>query len=40
MEQMEESYLIDREKLCTLYDKGIIDKSGVLIQRKEETDMY
>ena len=40
IEQMDESYLIDREKLYTLYDKGIIDKSRMLIQMKEETDVY
>ena len=38
-EQMEEAYLVDREKLCTLFDKGIIDESGMPIQNREESDM-
>ena len=35
-EQMEEAYLVDREKLCTLFDKGIIDESGMSIQNRED----
>ena len=38
-EQMEEAYLVDREKLCTLFDKDIIDESGMPIQNREGSDM-
>ena len=39
MEQMEENYLLDREKLWILFEKGIIDESGIPIHSKEESEM-
>ena len=38
-EQIEEAYLVDREKLCTLFDIGIVDESGMPIRNREESDM-
>ena len=39
MKEMEESYLIDREKLHILFEKGIIDESGAPIPHNNPTDM-
>ena len=39
MEQIEETYLIDRDKLCNLFEKGIIDELGMPIIDKEESNM-
>ena len=39
MKEMEDSYLIDRDKLYNLFEKGIIDESGAPIIQKDETDM-
>ena len=36
---MEQVYLIDRNKLYNLFDKGIIDESGVPIIHTDESDM-
>ena len=38
-ERMEEGYLLDRDKLYSLFEKGIIDESGAPIAHKEEADM-
>ena len=39
MEHMEQAYLIDKDKLYNLFDKGIIDESGVPIIHRDESDM-
>ena len=39
MKEMEESYLIDREKLHILFEKGIIDESVAPIPHNNPTDM-
>ena len=39
MEHMEQAYLSDKDKLFNLFDKGIIDKSGVPIIHRDESDM-
>ena len=36
MEILEQSYLEERDKLSTLFDKGIIDESGCFICKKRE----
>ena len=37
--RMEQAYLSDRDKLYNLFDKGIIDESGVSIIHRDESDM-
>ena len=39
MENMEEAYLIDRDKLHSLFEKGIIDESGAPIIQNISSDM-
>ena len=39
MENMEETYLIDRDKLHGLFEKGIIDESGAPIIQNISSDM-
>ena len=39
MGHMEQAYLSDRDKLYNLFDKGIIDESGVPIIHRDESDM-
>ena len=39
MEKMEEAYLIDRDKLHSLFEKGIIDESGAPIIQNISSDM-
>ena len=36
---MEQAYLSDRDKLYNLFDKGIIDESGVPIIHRDESEM-
>ena len=36
---MEQAYLSDRDKLYNLFDKGIIDESGVHIIHRDESDI-
>ena len=39
MQQLEESYLIDREKLYSLFERGIIDESGAPVIKNKESEM-
>ena len=39
LENMEEAYLIDSEKLHNLFEKGIIDESGMPTTQNNMTDM-
>ena len=39
MEVLEQSYLEDRDKLSILFEKGIIDDKGCIINKRRDEEM-
>ena len=39
MEVLEQAYLQDSQRLAELYDKGVIDESGVMVVKKRDEEM-